>query len=82
MGRLTIEISESTHHDLRVLAAHRGVTIKEYVLERILPDLNALSVNQPSLAQLAVAWEERRKNFRLERGDESFRQVLHDGHKW
>ena len=82
MGRLTIEISDTTHHHLKMMAVNRGVTIREYILERIMPDLQSAATNEPSLADLAAAWEERRKNFKLERGDRSLREMIHDGHKW
>ncbi len=82
MGRLTIDVPEGTHHDIRVLAATRGVSIREYILERIMPDVNALAAAEPSLEQMAQAWEERRQGFKLERGSRSWSQVTHAGHKW
>ena len=82
MGRLTIEIPDTTHHSLKLMAVNRGVTIREYILERIMPDLQSAATNEPSLADLAAAWEERSKNFKLERGDRSLREMIHDGHKW
>lgn len=82
MGRLTIEIPENTHHQLRVMAAHRGVTIRDYVLDRILPELMASTTAEPSLPDLAAAWKERKQSFRLERGDKSWTEVFHAGHKW
>ena len=82
MGRLTIEIPDSTHHHLKMVAVNRGVTIREYILERIMPDLQASRIGEPSLAELASAWEERRKGFRLERGDRNLREMIHEGHKW
>jgi plasmid stability protein len=82
MGRLTIDIPDGTHHNLRVMAANQGVTIKDYVLERITPDLNFSKSNEPSLAQLAADWEERSKGFKLGRGNRSLREVINEGHKW
>lgn len=82
MGRLTIDIPNDAHHHLKVLAANRGITIKDYLLEKITPDLNAEKSGKPSLKELAAAWEERRTAFALERGDRSLRDVIHDGHKW
>lgn len=82
MGRLTIDIPDNTHHHLKVMAANWGVTIKDYVLERITPDLSAAKSGDSSLRELAAAWEERRKDFKLERGDQTFTEIIHAGHKW
>lgn len=82
MGRLTIEIPDDTHHHLKVAAAYRGITIRDYVMEKILPDLDTAKRDEPSLQELAAAWEERRKEFRLERGGRSFPEITHEGHKW
>ncbi len=82
MGRLTIEIPDTTHHLLKMMAVNRGVTIRQYILERIMPDLQSSAKDEPSLADLAAAWEQRRKDFKLERGDRSLREMIHEGHKW
>ncbi len=82
MSRLTIDIPDSTHHHLKVMAANRGVTIRDYVLDKIEPDLSESAADEPSLFELAAAWEERRKDFKLERGKRSFAEVIHEGHKW
>jgi hypothetical protein len=82
MGKLTIEIPDGTHLLLKVIAANRGITIKDYVLEKLLPELDASRKDEPSLTELAAAWEERRKDFKLERGEQSLRDVIHEGHKW
>lgn len=37
MGRLSIEIPEHQHKQIKALAAMRGVSIKDYILERTLP---------------------------------------------
>ena len=37
MSRLTIDVTEQQHQALKAMAALEGKTIKEYVLERILP---------------------------------------------
>jgi hypothetical protein len=82
MGRVTIDIPDSTHHQLKVMAANLGITMKDYVLEKISPELDAAMKDGPSIRELADAWEERRKDFRLERGKRSFSEITHDGHKW
>lgn len=82
MGRLTIDIPDSTHHHLRVMAAQWGITIREYVLEKILPELDASPSSEPSLQDLAAKWENRRKDFKLDRGERSWSDVTHEGHRW
>jgi len=37
MGRLTIDITDQQHQALKAMAALQGKTIKEYALERLLP---------------------------------------------
>ena len=39
MSRLSIELTAEQHQRLKAMAALQGKTIKEYVLERSLPDL-------------------------------------------
>ncbi len=39
MSRLSIELTAEQHQRLKAMAALQGKTIKEYVLERTLPDL-------------------------------------------
>lgn len=38
MRRLSIDVTPEQHQQLKAIAALRGQTIKEYVLERVLPD--------------------------------------------
>ena len=39
MSRLSIEVTPEQHQRLKAMAALSGQTIKEYILERALPDL-------------------------------------------
>jgi len=39
MSRLSIEVTPEQHHRLKAMAALSGQTIKEYILERVLPPL-------------------------------------------
>lgn len=82
MGRLTIDIPDGTQHHIKVMAAKRGVTIRDYVLERLRTDLSVSASDEPSLHDLAAAWQERRSDFKLERGDKSWSEVFHEGHEW
>ncbi len=38
MKRLSIEVSDKKHHQIKAIAAIHGMTIKQYVLSRILPE--------------------------------------------
>jgi hypothetical protein len=38
MSRLTIDITDRQHQNLKALAALQGKTIKQYALERLFPD--------------------------------------------
>ncbi|MCE2580633.1 antitoxin [Acetobacter orientalis] len=38
MSRLTIDMTDQQHQSLKALAALQGKTIKQYALERLLPD--------------------------------------------
>jgi hypothetical protein len=37
MGRLTIDLTEQQHRDIKAFAALQGKTIKQYAVERLLP---------------------------------------------
>ena len=39
MRRLSIDVTPEQHQRLKAIAALRGQTIKEYVLERVLPEI-------------------------------------------
>ena len=82
MGRLTIDIPDSAQQHIKIMAAKRGVTIREYVLERLRSDLSTTGSGEPSLHDLAAAWKKRRPAFKLERGEKSWAEVLHEGHEW
>lgn len=58
--RLSIEVSPEQHQQLKAVAALSGKSMKEYVLERVLPD--ELSVeDRKSLQQLETFLEPRLK---------------------
>ena len=46
MSRLQIELSPEQHQRLKATAALKGQTIKEYVLERVLPDPDDEALNE------------------------------------
>ena len=41
MSRLSIELTAEQHHRLKAMAALQGKSIKDYVLERALPDVHS-----------------------------------------
>ena len=50
MSRLSIEVTPEQHQRLKAMAALAGQTIKEYILERALPDLPEIdSLSDPTL---------------------------------
>lgn len=51
MSRLSIELTPQQHQRLKALAALQGKTIKQYVLERTLPNLPDLDADDKSEAQ-------------------------------
>ena len=52
MSRLSIEIAESQHQQIKAMAALRGVSIKDYILERTLPSEQSGDSEAAALAQL------------------------------
>ena len=58
--RLSIEVTPEQHQKLKAVAALSGQSIKDYVLERILPDLTAAEETD-ALRQLEAFLEPRIK---------------------
>lgn len=50
--RLSIEIAEAQHQQIKALAALRGISIKDYILERTLPPASVTSDEFEALTQL------------------------------
>ncbi len=44
--RLSIEVTSEQHNKLKAVAALSGQTIKDYVLDRVLPDTEATALDQ------------------------------------
>ncbi len=55
MGRLTIDITDQQHQTLKAMAALQGKTIKEYALERLLPEAGGDEQALADLRALLVA---------------------------
>lgn len=58
MMRLSIEVTPEQHQRLKAVAALRGQSIKDYVLERVLPDIAAADEDE-ALRQLEAFLEPR-----------------------
>jgi len=56
--RLSIEVSSEQHQRLKAVAALSGQSIKDYVLDRVLPDLSSETEDQ-ALRQLEAFLEPR-----------------------
>lgn len=82
MTKLTFEIPDATHHLIKVQAAVDGVTIKNFILNRIEPELTRIESGREQLRRAAEAWEVTRQNLTLQRGEKGFHEIFHSGHKW
>lgn len=56
MSRLTIEVTDRQHQNLKALAALQGKTMKEYAIERLFP---SESHEQQALIELKALLEQR-----------------------
>ena len=82
MGRLTFDIPDSAHQTLKVLAANQGVTIRDFVFSRIAGEIEQAGGGENRLTSEMEQWEKIRGGLRLQRDGLSFRDLIHDGHKW
>ncbi len=79
MSRLSIEIPESQHQQIKAMAALRGVSIKDYILERTLsPAQSATGKSEKdALAQLEAFLAPRIAEVeRGEFGNSTMKQIL------
>jgi hypothetical protein len=63
-------------------AVELGVTVKDFVLGQLRPALFSTREDREEFRKLAAAWEKRREEFTLNRGDKTWREIIHEGHKW
>lgn len=47
--RLTLDISPQTHRRLKTLASYHGVTMKEFMLSRVLPEIGVSKANDETV---------------------------------
>jgi len=84
MRRLSIEVTPEQHQRLKAIAALHGQTIKDYVLERVLPPLSEMDAlsEEEALHQLETLLKPRIEA--AERGEvvsKSVEQIFHDVHR-
>ena len=70
MSRLTIDVTDQQHQNLKAMAALEGKTIKQYALERLFP---AQQDEGQALADLNALLHERLTQ--AERGEEDTRSI-------
>jgi len=82
MGRLSIEISEQQHQQIKTMAVVQGLTIKEYVLQQTIPSLtpNNQMTEQEAIEKLGALLAPRiaaaeRKEFSNHSIDEILREA-------
>ena len=74
--RLSIEVTPEQHQRLKVVAALRGKTIKDYVLDRVLP-----GEEDEALRELEAFLEPRIKAAEGKTVNKSVEQIFEEAHK-
>ena len=67
MARLSIEITDDEHRKLKAVAALSGLSIKDYVLVRSLPEISSKADTQETFAKLCAFLETRMDQVALNR---------------
>jgi hypothetical protein len=80
MMRLSIEVTPEQHQRLKAVAALRGQSIKDYVLERVLPDIAAADEDE-ALRQLEAFLEPRIKAAKDAAVHKSVEQIFEEIHR-
>jgi Antitoxin ParD len=78
--RLSIEVTPEQHQKLKAIAALSGQSIKDYVLERILPDLSAAEETE-ALRQLEAFLESRVKAAQDAATGKSVEEIFKETHQ-
>lgn len=78
--RLSIDVTPEQHQRLKAVAALRGQTIKDYVLDRVLPK-NASKDEDDALRQLEAFLEPRLKEASDTVINKSVQQIFEDVHQ-
>ena len=78
--RLSIEVTPEQHQRLKAVAALRGKSIKDYVLNRVLPDIPAPDEDE-ALRQLETFLEPRIKAAQGEAVNKSIEQIFEETHE-
>lgn len=75
--RLSIEVTPEQHQRIKSVSALKGQTIKDYVLERVLPDFSDESEDE-ALRQLEASLEPRLKETGL---NKTVQQIFKETHR-
>lgn len=78
--RLSIDVTPEQHQRLKAVAALRGQTIKDYVLDRVLPK-NASKDEDDALRQLEAFLVPRINQANEDVINKSVQQIFEDAHK-
>lgn len=78
--RLSIEVSQEEHQQLKAIAALSGKSIKAYVLERVLPATQQKD-EQEALSQLETLLKPRLLSAQNIAGDKSVTQIFEETHQ-
>lgn len=78
--RLSIEVTPEQHQRLKAVAALRGQSIKDYVLDRVLPETHTAEENE-ALRQLEAFLEPRLKAAQEGAIIKSVEQIFEETHK-
>jgi len=78
--RLSIEVSQEEHQQLKAIAALSGKSIKAYVLERVLPDTQQKD-DQEALSQLEAFLKPRLLAAENIASDKSVTQIFEETHQ-
>ena len=78
--RLSIEVTHEQHQRLKAVAALRGQTIKDYVLNRVLPETPTADEDE-ALRQLESFLEPRLKAAQKDVVKKSVKQIFEETHQ-
>jgi Antitoxin ParD len=78
--RLSIDVTDEQHQRLKAVAALRGQSIKDYVLDRVLPEISKTDEDE-ALSQLEAFLEPRIKAAQDAVVTKSVKQIFEETHR-
>ena len=75
--RLSIDVTQEQHQRLKAISALQGKSIKSYVLDRVLPDMQIADDNE-ALKELEVFLEPRIKSAQDKTVNKSVKQIFEE----